>query len=312
MTTPSKWKQQIDREFGQPKWNDELSAAIQKRVVQIDDKPHKAPSFIPFVSMAMLAVLVLLTLSVWPLQPQTGEQASQVELKFQKVYFSKLPTQSYVYSATDNLFTIGMEKTDDPLLLEQLTIAFEQKEKIDTANLDHSKKMDVILFDEVGTQYQYKIHKTYTDELVFQESDSENFYKYRGQETSQIFGLIEQQFKLKPFLIFAGIILMILLILPRIIYKHYGVEKRKETFDHLTLNKLARWLPLPYIIYVNFKLAIRPLTLTWWEILVPFLMYQIAVLWLMKRQREPHPYIVERMSIFILALMLLIGFMILT
>ena len=307
----NKWKQQIDEQLGPKKWNKQLSSAIQQQAARLDDTPQKAPSFIPFISMAMLTVLILLTLSVWPLQPQNGEQASETELKFKEVYYSKLPAQSYDFHATDNLFSIGMEKTNDALLLEQFSIAYEQKKEIDTLSLEHSKKMDIILFDEVGIQYRYQIHETFTGELIFEEPESYVFYKYSGPETALIFDLIDKEFPLKTFIIFAAIILVIALVSPYIVYKYYGVKKRKETFNHITLNRLSRWLPVPYLFYVNVKLAFGPEKLTWWEIIIPFLLYQFAVLCLMKQQKEPHPYIVERMINFIIGLVLLIGFMIL-
>ncbi|MER1998715.1 MAG: hypothetical protein ABS882_03000, partial [Lysinibacillus sp.] len=226
-----------------------------------------------------------------------------------KMYYSKLPAEEGLMNVQQNLAVVGMTQTSDAELLNQLSIVYEQMQQIDPPNTDNATSMSVILYDDVNIAYAFNIYRTYTNEVIFEDPHQYEFYKYSGNDTAQIFALLDKQFKIKTFIILAVIVIAIELIIPFSIRRYYNVPKRKETFDNITFNRIARWAPLPYLLYCNIKLTFRPLTLTWWEVLIPFIVYQMVVLLLMKQQKEPHPYIVERMLSFSVALVFMIMIM---
>lgn len=305
--TNNEWQQKIDTELGEKKWNAALSRAIQQKASEQEQayQLKKTQILIPFISVAMMAILLFLSLSFLP-SYQQNDRATSDKIKFKQVYYSKLDAQKYLLNAQGDLWTVGMAKTSDQELLHQLSIAFEAKEEIVEPETTHSVSKSVIMYDEVNIAYPYNIYKTFTKELIFESPTSNQFYKYSGPETDIIFEFIDKPTSTKTLLIIFGIFIAIIYMVEFLALKYYKVKKRKETFDHITLERITRWIPLPYLIYIIIKFSIRPLTLTWWEILIPFILYQITVLLLMKRQKEPHPYIVERMIMFCIKLMFII------
>lgn len=301
------FQKRIDKELGEPKWNDNLSRAIQRRAMELEPKqPQKTmPVFVPFVSMAMLTILVLLALSYFPMWQQ-GDQAADREMKFQQMYYSKMHADSYIQAGQPNLWTVGMDKTTDAALLQQLSTAYEQLQEIKEPKTENARLKSVILYDEMNVAYPYNIYKTYTNELLFENVTSQTFYKYSGPETDVIFEFIDKPYALKKSIITLVVFIILFFIAQYTVLRYYGVKRRKETFDDITLERLFRWAPIPYLLYINFKFASRPLTLTWWEIVVPFLFYQIVQLILMKQQKEPHAYIVEQMVMSCIALLFII------
>ncbi|MER2000661.1 MAG: hypothetical protein ABS882_12885, partial [Lysinibacillus sp.] len=74
--TKINWQQQIDEELGKPKWNSNLSRAIQQQADELE-KSSKTPIFIPFITVAMVTIIVFLSLSFLPNFQQIDQEAMQ-------------------------------------------------------------------------------------------------------------------------------------------------------------------------------------------------------------------------------------------
>lgn len=306
--TKTNWQELIDAELGASKWNDRLSKAIQHKVEELDDKAPKTPVYIPFISVAMLAIVVFLSLNILP-ELQQGDSPISEEVKFQQVYYSKFPAYEGILNAKENLSVMGMAQTSDPQLLQQLSTAYEEKKEIKQPDLYDSESISVILYGQQNVAYGFNIYKTEANEVIFEQPTSQRYYQYSGTETAKIFELIEKQLNLKWFLIICAIAVAVELLIQFMIPKYYGVKRRKEKIDNITLDRITRWVPVPYIIYCWWKISLKPISLTWWEILIPFIVYQVVVLLLMKREKEPRPYIIEQMWSFTSVLIFIVVLM---
>ena len=305
----NKWQQQIDQELGNKKWTRQLSNAIVEQAEE-NGQNRKAPIFIPFISVAMFAIAMLLVLSLSPFQTQNGEQATSEPNTIQQVYYSVLPTNDYEFNVTKNMFNVGVKTSANPKLLQQLSIAFTEKQEVVTADIDYEKMLDVILVDDVGIAYSYKLHLLNNGDIIFEVPESDRLYKYSGLQLQEITALMQKQMNVGIILTIVVIGVMISWIVPWSVLKYYRVKKRKETFDHIILNRIDRWLPGVFYFYVNLNLIFGAESFSWWKIIVPVIIYQLVILWLMNQQKEPKPYIMERLAGFIMHLLLLIGMMI--